>query len=284
MRIVARLIAIADTTPRRLPGDQGDVRGLDGDVRPGPDREADIGLGEGGCVVDAVADHGHRPALELELADLVGLVLREDLGEDAVDADGPADRVGGPAVVAGDHHDLEAELPEGGDGGARVGLDRIGDRDDPGDPIVEGDEDGRLAFVRETRRLVLERGGLDARRLEEDALAHEDPASAESGPDPVAGDRLEARRHERGETAPGRAVDDRRCQRVLRVAFGGGRQGEDRVDLEPGRRHDVGDGRLAERDRARLVEDDRVELLGRLERVARADQDPVGGRQARPRS
>src|SRR5690625_5624305 len=38
-------------------------------------------------VVDTVADHGHGPALVLEAADHVDLVLGHDPGDDALDAD-----------------------------------------------------------------------------------------------------------------------------------------------------------------------------------------------------
>jgi hypothetical protein len=50
--------------------------------------DSDVGLRQSGCVVDAVADHRHELALLLERLDVLGLVLREDLGEYAIDANG----------------------------------------------------------------------------------------------------------------------------------------------------------------------------------------------------
>ena len=47
----------------RVGAHQHDVGGLDGDVGAGADRDADVGLGERGGVVDAVADHGDLAAL-----------------------------------------------------------------------------------------------------------------------------------------------------------------------------------------------------------------------------
>jgi hypothetical protein len=44
-------------------------------------------VGEGGSVVDAVADHRHPPAPSLELGHLRGLVRREDFVDDRVDAE-----------------------------------------------------------------------------------------------------------------------------------------------------------------------------------------------------
>ena len=48
--------------------------GLDGDVGAGADRQAEVGLGERGRVVDAVADHRDDAALGLQPADDVDLV------------------------------------------------------------------------------------------------------------------------------------------------------------------------------------------------------------------
>src|SRR5690606_7685287 len=64
---------------------EGDVAGLDGDVGPGADGDPDVGLGEGGRVVDPVADHRHDLPLGLEATDLLDLALGEDLGDDAGD-------------------------------------------------------------------------------------------------------------------------------------------------------------------------------------------------------
>ncbi|BCM64732.1 hypothetical protein EASAB2608_00066 [Streptomyces sp. EAS-AB2608] len=83
-------------------GDEGDVGGLDGDVGAGADGQADVGGGQGGGVVDAVADHAHRAALGLEATDRVGLVLRQHLGQDPAHADLGGDGGGGASAVAGD--------------------------------------------------------------------------------------------------------------------------------------------------------------------------------------
>ena len=94
--------------PGRCPGDQRDVGGLDGHVGTGSDGQPHIGLGQGGGIVDPVADHADRAALGLQPADLIRLVLRQDLGQDAADADLAGDRRCRETVVAGDHDDLDA--------------------------------------------------------------------------------------------------------------------------------------------------------------------------------
>lgn len=47
--------------------DQHDVGGLDGHVGAGADGDADVGLSEGGRVVDPVPDHGHPEPPPLQL-------------------------------------------------------------------------------------------------------------------------------------------------------------------------------------------------------------------------
>src|SRR5882724_3215049 len=44
---------------------------------PAPIGDADVGLGQGGCVVYAVAHHRHEFALPLKRLDVLGFVLRE---------------------------------------------------------------------------------------------------------------------------------------------------------------------------------------------------------------
>ena len=91
----------------RVGAHEHDVGGLDRDVGARADRDPDVGLREGGGVVDAVADHGDLLALVLESLDIAGLVLGRDLGEHAVDAELVSDGRGRALVVARDHRDLE---------------------------------------------------------------------------------------------------------------------------------------------------------------------------------
>ena len=75
---------------------EGEVGGLDGDVGAGAHRQAEVGLGQRGGVVHAVADHGDDLALALQPADDVDLVLGQHLGDDLVDADLGGDPLGRP--------------------------------------------------------------------------------------------------------------------------------------------------------------------------------------------
>jgi len=59
-----------------------DVAALDGDVRPAPDGDPDVGLGKGRGVVYAVADEPHDLTVFLKPLHLPCLVLGEHLRED----------------------------------------------------------------------------------------------------------------------------------------------------------------------------------------------------------
>ena len=128
----------------QVAADEGEVAGFDGDVGAGAHGDPEVGLGEGGGVVDTVADHGHGLALGLQAADDVDLVGGQDLGDDGVDADLVGDRPGGAFVVASEQHRREAEVAERAD---RVGagrLDGVGDDDRGADGAVPADEHGRV--------------------------------------------------------------------------------------------------------------------------------------------
>ena len=92
-----------------------------------------------------------------------------------------------------------------------------------------------------------------------------------------------------GQAARLRAFDDRLRQRVLGRFFDGGGQSQHLALIPIGQQHHIGERRLADGDRAGLVEDHGVELGRALQRVAGADQDAVlraqadAGRQAHRR-
>src|SRR5690625_6326906 len=67
-------------------------------------------------VVDTVADHGHGPALVLEAADHVDLVLGHDPGDDALDADLGGHALGDGLVITGQQHRVQTQVLEPPDG------------------------------------------------------------------------------------------------------------------------------------------------------------------------
>jgi hypothetical protein len=74
-----------------------------------------VGLGQRRCVADAVTHHGDPFALLLQAAHVVGLLLRQHLGEDALDPQFARHGLGGAPVVAGHHGDRYPGIFEAGD-------------------------------------------------------------------------------------------------------------------------------------------------------------------------
>ena len=87
--------------------------GLDGHIRAGAHRQADVGGGPSWGVIDAVAGKRDHATFGAELVDDVGLVVGQHLGLDPVDAKVGGDRGRGDLVVAGEHDDLDALLARG---------------------------------------------------------------------------------------------------------------------------------------------------------------------------
>ena len=109
LRIVAFDRAMAFDDAAQVAGHQHHVGALDGDVGAGADGDADIGLRERRRIVDAVADEGDCCRRLPQPLHGVDLAVGQNLGDHLVDAEPRGDRLGGAAVVAGDHRDLEAQ-------------------------------------------------------------------------------------------------------------------------------------------------------------------------------
>ena len=99
-------------------------------VGAGAQGQPEVGRGQRGRVVDAVADHGHRVAVGLQAADDRGLVVGQRLRDDLVDTDLGGDGAGGGGVVAGEQDGAQARaraaaaIAPGGRGLHRVGKAR----------------------------------------------------------------------------------------------------------------------------------------------------------------
>ena len=84
--------------------------------------------------------------LGLQSPHLFSLAVGKHLRQHSVDAQLPSDGLGRAPVVARDHGHLEAESLEACHGLDRVGLQGVGDRDDPGGNAVHRDEHRGLAL------------------------------------------------------------------------------------------------------------------------------------------
>src|SRR5262249_42876414 len=81
-----------------------DIPGLDRNVGPGADGNAEIGLRECWRIIDAVADEGDTFAVLLQTFNLAGLVLRQYFGEEPIDVKLAGDSVCRRTIVASNHH------------------------------------------------------------------------------------------------------------------------------------------------------------------------------------
>ncbi len=102
------------------------------------------------------------PALGLHRLDLVGGI---PLGEDPVDAERDADRLGHVGMVPGHHHDApDAGAAQRPDHPGRVRADRVVDHDRAGDLAVDGDEHAARSLQRRPAPDVARPRAASARR------------------------------------------------------------------------------------------------------------------------
>ena len=104
----------------------GFARGLGAGVHG----HAHVGLGQGGGVVGAVADHGDQFAALLLLADAGQLVLGLGLGDEIVHAGLGGNGGGGEVVVAGDHDGANAHFAKLREAFLDAALDNVLEPDD----------------------------------------------------------------------------------------------------------------------------------------------------------
>ena len=142
---------------------QGDAGAFDRHIGTRPHGDADIGGGEGRCVVDAVAGHGDDTAFGPKLLHHRGLVLGQHLRADVVDAQAARHGLSGRAIVARHHHQPKTCGLQVADGVGGGGLHRIGDAEDAGDRAVDRDEDGRSALLSQGFGLGLKGPDIDPR-------------------------------------------------------------------------------------------------------------------------
>ena len=250
---------------------------------PVPIGKPDVGLGQGGCVVDAVADHADPSAFGLQAADLAGFMFGKDLGEDSGDPDLAGDRRGGAGVVAGDHHHLQAQFAQRCDRCDRVVFDGVGDGEHPGRLAVDGGQD--RAFARGGKPLadLLQFGRVDATFDQQCCGADEHGVSGDGGPYALAGDRGEVLGGGNADAAVPGSGDDRGGDGVFTVGLGRSHQDQQLILAQRAYYLDVGEGGFAGGDRAGLIQHDGVELVRGLQSLGRADQDARAGHPCRCR-
>jgi hypothetical protein len=121
------------------------VAGLARRHRAGVHRDPDVGLGERGRVVGAIAAHGEQLAFGLLGANQLELALRRRLGEEVVDARLRGDGGRGERVVAGDHDGADAHAPQLAKALPNAALDDVLEMDHAKQPAIAGNRQRRAA-------------------------------------------------------------------------------------------------------------------------------------------
>ena len=84
---MARLRCRGAHDPLQIAFDQSDGCAFHRDIGAGAHGDADLGLGERRRIIDAVTRHGDEAPLILELLDGGGLLIRQHLGHNIIDAE-----------------------------------------------------------------------------------------------------------------------------------------------------------------------------------------------------
>ena len=126
---------------------QDDVRRFDGDVRTGPNGDADVRLREGRGIVHAIARHGHYESTSLHLPDLGGFLVRQNLGEVIIQVQLAGDPASHRLGIPRDHHRLNAQFFQPLQRLARFRADDVRECNRAFDLVIGQHIDHRLALL-----------------------------------------------------------------------------------------------------------------------------------------
>ncbi len=267
--------------------DERHVGGADRHIGAGAHGDAEVGPGQGGRVVDAVADDRDPvpllPQLPYERRLALGRAARVHL----LDTQLPGDGAGRFHAVAGGENRTHPELPQPFHGPVAARPQHVADLEERRDRAVDADHDrgtgaarpgGRQRTGERVGQFVVRRADLDT-----SALHPSTHAPPRQGLEVLDG----------GESAPGRGTPcvrhHRTAQRVFRALLDRRRQPYCRLLVESARhRGDPGDAHVPGGERAGLVEHHGVQVPQTLQCPGPVDQDtelgaPAGGGHQRGR-
>ncbi len=235
-------------------------------------------------VVGAVAGHRDEPPLALLPANQDQFLLGRRFGDELVDAGLGRDGSRGDRIVAGDHDGADRHLAQLLDALTNAGLQRVGESDDAQDVAVDADGERRRSLfghpigdlLQVGRRRSVERLGRVANDRAHRAFA-DDPSVGEVDA-AHAGLRREIQAFRLIETGQGlgaarHAGRDDGSPLRRRVEVGGEERGLNQVLLLTPRDGDeIARLAIAGGDGSGLVEDQRLDVAGRFDRLARHRQ------------
>lgn len=111
----------------RIASHEDDITGLDGDIRPGANRDPHVSRHERRCIVDTVPHHRHALPLPLDLLNLRRFLVGQDFGEDRIDAQLGCHGIRDCLRIAGHHDDFHLLLVQTPNSLAGLVPDRVGD-------------------------------------------------------------------------------------------------------------------------------------------------------------
>ncbi len=220
----------------------------------------------------AVAGHGDDVALRLQTSHDLAFLRRQHLGDHLIDAQSPGHRLGGGAVVARQHEDAQTVRVQQADRFGRRSADGIGHAQQPRQTAIDGDEQHRLPFA--PQFFGPHRHGLDGHAAlgQEACVAQHNRTSLDAARHALTRERLEILTAGQFHAALDRAANHGRRQRMLAAALQARGQSQQFGFAETGRRLDDDESRLALRQRAGLVHDQRVGPVQHLQRLGVADE------------
>ena len=264
------------------------VAGLLGGLGAGVHGHADVGLGQGRGVVGAVAHHGDELAAGLFLADVGELGLGRRLGDEVVDAGLVGDRFGRQRIVAGDHDDPQPHLAEPGEPFADALLEDVLELDQS-DDLIAGRHGQRGCALRGDRidRLLVAVGYSAPGSLDWPGRRCSAPPCGFSMPSGRSTPLIRVWAENSTNRLPvGASTSMRRTWRASSTMLlpSGVRVGQRRHHGQPrqlalrrpAHGHEQSRAAIAQRDRAGLVQEQRIDVAGDLDGLA-ALGDQVGG-------
>ena len=254
---------------------QHDIRRLNGDIGARADGKAHVRLHQRRGVIDAVAHHGHQPALLLQPGHAGGLVLGQHLRDHLIHPHLTGDGVGGPGIVAGQQHHAAAPLLQGGDGGGAVGLDGVRHGDKAQQTALFGKVQHRLAVIGPPARLRGKGGDIHALFLHIGGVSGIDGSVMEKGLHTAAGHGGEVRHITQGNVPLAGGLRYGPAERMLAGLLHAGRHAQQFLlrDIRSGKA--VGETGLALGDGAGLVQHHRIHTAHQLQRLGGFDQNTV---------
>ena len=205
--------------------------------------------------------------------DNLALILGKNFRLDVGNAELARDGFGGCAVVAGEHDDSDSRIAQGADRRCGRRLDRVGDCQHASRLAVNRDEDRSRPFRAQILRRLFERRDVDRANLHHQQVADVYRPPVDDPGDALARRRIEVLHRRKRELSLGRGLDDRGGEWMLAALFEACGEPQKIVlanAAEGAQRHDFG---LAFRQRARLVDHQRVDLLEPLQSLGVLDQN-----------